>query len=149
MSNHGVSLRKKGQHHKGSASSAAKMNKYIGTEAPSLFSHLYVPGEGWVKWADIGEQVLVAHRNWRHRKAMAGTIIQDKLERVEAEIQEAIARQKARKTAWNVFTFRDKKMEKNAKVRFARYKAARTSVLNLPPIDRDLTWNVISRRAAQ
>jgi hypothetical protein len=60
----------------GAATSAAKMNARSGVRAMSSL-WLYVPGEGFVRWQEIEQQVHEAYINWRRKKAMEGILIWD------------------------------------------------------------------------
>lgn len=90
-----MKIRKLGQVHKGAASSAAKMNKRHGQDESILNMRVWCGSEGWVKWTKIEAQVAKAHREWRHRKAMAGVYIADGMERVADEIAMALGKRRA------------------------------------------------------
>lgn len=78
----------------GAASSAAKMNCRPGfAEWSSLW--LYVPGEGFVRWAEIEAQFAEAYLQWRRKKAMQGVQIVDGWEWRQHQIEEALAQRGA------------------------------------------------------
>ena len=75
----------KGVRISGSATSAAAMNCRAGqAEMSSLW--VYVRGEGFVRWAEIEDQVNEAYRQWRRKKAKQGVFIYDFEEQRQTEI---------------------------------------------------------------
>ncbi len=69
----------------GSSTSAAAMNCRAGrAEVSSLW--VYVRGEGFVRWAEIEEEVNEAYRQWRRKKAEQGVYIYDFEEERQNEI---------------------------------------------------------------
>ena len=66
-------------------SSAAQQNPAVGVH--HHYTRVWIPGEGWIKWATIERQVSEAYRKWRWRKAMAGVKIMDAAEKVQADVR--------------------------------------------------------------
>ena len=54
----------------------------------------WVPGEGWVKWAEIEKQVNRAYSHWLQVQALAGKYHIGSEERRQAEIEQAMAAKK-------------------------------------------------------
>lgn len=74
----------------GGATSAAKLAGRRGVA--DILTRLWVPGEGWLTWAELQESVDAAFLGWRMRKALAGHRVFDGAERTQAQIHEAQAR---------------------------------------------------------
>jgi hypothetical protein len=74
----------------GSSTSAAAMNCRAGV-VPVSGAWLYVPGEGFVRWATIHRQVEEAYRAWRIKKSIEGVKIKDGWEWRQAQIAEQLA----------------------------------------------------------
>jgi hypothetical protein len=79
----------------GAASSAAKVNRRAGVKDGSS-RVVYIPGEGWIPWAEIETQFAEAYRLWLMRKALAGILIGDGATRRQHQITEALAARAAR-----------------------------------------------------
>ncbi len=74
----------------GSATSAAKLNRRPGVaDQSSLW--VYIPGEGFVRWAEIEAQVAAAYEQWRKKKALQGVHVMDGWEWRQVMIEDAIA----------------------------------------------------------
>lgn len=76
----------------GGATSAAKMNRVPGTVGRHPWVWLWIPGEGWLRWTVLAEQVREAHRQWRIKKSIQGVMIQDGWEWRQAQIAEQVAK---------------------------------------------------------
>lgn len=74
----------------GAATSAAKLNRRVGVvEQSSMW--VYIPREGFVRWAEIEAQVAEAYEQWRKRKALQGVHVMDGWEWRQGMIEDAIA----------------------------------------------------------
>lgn len=74
----------------GSATSAAKLNRRPGVaDKSSLW--VYIPGEGFVRWAEIDAQVAESYEQWRKKKALQGVHVVDGWEWRQGMIEDAIA----------------------------------------------------------
>lgn len=78
------------RHCKGSATSAAAVNGVRGVRVQ--YHRLWVPGEGWVRWAELAAQVKAAHEAWVARCHAKGRKIFDGWDARYAQIEEAVAR---------------------------------------------------------
>lgn len=56
----------------GAATSAAKMQSGVGIREMRHGLDFWIPGEGWVRWAEIERQVAAAHLNWLRRRVEQG-----------------------------------------------------------------------------
>ena len=79
---------------KGGATSAASMSGVTGTRG--RWDALWVPGEGWVKWTEIYEQVDRAFQAWRWKCALSGRLVLDAAERRDAEIRRLVLAKRQR-----------------------------------------------------
>ena len=83
----------------GAATSAAKMNVPIGGTARHPNVWLWVPGEGWVRWVELHQQVTAAYERWRTKKSLQGIRVMDGWEWRQGQIEEALNQRAARDVA--------------------------------------------------
>ena len=80
----------------------------------------YVPGEGWVRWAEIERQVNRAYSNWLQVRALAGKFHFNAEERRQAEIEDAVAAKRKRVDyAENAALYAANDSERNSKTPLA------------------------------
>lgn len=78
----------------GGATSSTNVRARVGV--PMRPGAVFVPREGWVRWAELSRQVNAAFQAWRMRKALQGIKIVDGAELIQADVAEAVARRKGR-----------------------------------------------------
>jgi hypothetical protein len=76
----------------GSTASSAAKNKRAGISEDVLSFKVFIPGEGWVRWTEIEQQVAQAYDQWRKRCSLEGRHVYDFAEAQASDIAEAKAR---------------------------------------------------------